>query len=84
MAINNSQSHSGTDLGKALKELPTCDRLIVITDEQSQTDVPQMKGYLINVASNQNGVGYRQWVHIDGWSDKVLDYIAAYENDAAR
>ena len=41
--------------------------------------VPQLKGYLINVASNKNGVGYGHWVHIDGWSDKVLDYIVNYE-----
>jgi hypothetical protein len=42
--------------------------------------VPQSKGYLINVASNKNGVGYGQWIHIDGWSDKVLDYIVKYED----
>jgi hypothetical protein len=27
--------------------------------------------------------GYGSWVHIDGWSDKVLDYIARFEADAA-
>jgi 60 kDa SS-A/Ro ribonucleoprotein len=78
-AIVKSQPHSATQLGEALKGLPMRDRLIVITDEQSQDPVPQMKGYLINVASNQHGVGYGHWVHIDGWSDKVLDYIAKYE-----
>ena len=30
---------------------------------------------MVNVASNKNGVGYGTWVHIDGWSDKVLQYI---------
>ena len=54
-------------------------RLIVITDEQSHDPVPQMRGYLINVASKKYGVGYGQWRNIDGWSDKVLDYIAKYE-----
>ena len=78
-AITGSQPHGGTELGKAVKALPARDRLIVITDEQSQDPVPQTKGYLINVASNQNGVGYGQWLHIDGWSDKVLDYIARHE-----
>ena len=36
------------------------DRLIVITDEQSHDSVPapRGKGYVINVASNRNGVGY--------------------------
>jgi 60 kDa SS-A/Ro ribonucleoprotein len=82
-SVTKSQPHGGTELGKALKALPPCDRLIVITDEQSHDPVPQMKGYLINVASARNGVGYGAWLHIDGWSDKVLDYIVRYEgNDA--
>jgi hypothetical protein len=78
-AVTNSQPHGGTELGKAVKSLPPRDRLIVITDEQSHDPVPHLKGYLINVASNQNGVGYGTWLHIDGWSDKVLDYIAKFE-----
>jgi hypothetical protein len=78
-AITGSQSHGGTELGKAVRGLPACDRLIVITDEQSHDSVPDRKGYLVNVASNTNGVGYGAWLHIDGWSDKVLDYIARYE-----
>ncbi len=78
-AITGSQPHGGTELGKAIRELPVCDRLVVITDEQSHDSVPDRKGYMINVASNKNGIGYGQWLHIDGWSDKVLDYIARYE-----
>jgi 60 kDa SS-A/Ro ribonucleoprotein len=81
-AITGSQPHGGTELGKAVGSLPARDRLIVITDEQSHDPVPQLKGYLINVASNKNGVGYGQWVHVDGWSDKVLDYIVKYEATA--
>ena len=80
-AVTGSQSHGGTELGKALGQLPACDRLIVITDEQSHDRVPDMKGYMINVASAKNGVGYGTWLHIDGWSDKVLDYIVRYEAD---
>ena len=78
-AIVGSQPHGGTQLGEAVKHLPPRERLIVITDEQSHDPVPQTKGYLINVASNRNGVGYGQWLHIDGWSDKVLEYIVKYE-----
>ncbi|MDE2106587.1 MAG: TROVE domain-containing protein, partial [Patescibacteria group bacterium] len=78
-AIVNSQSHGGTQLGQAVMALPPRDRLIVITDEQSHDPVAQTKGYMINVASNKNGVGYGQWLHIDGWSDKVLEYIIKYE-----
>lgn len=85
-AIANSQSHSATYLGKALKHIyanEEYDRIIVLTDEQSHDDVPnpQGKGYMINVAADKNGVGYGAWYHIDGWSEAVLDYIIAIENE---
>jgi hypothetical protein len=35
--------------------------------------------YVINVASNKNGVGYGPWTRIDGWSDAVVEYIRALE-----
>jgi 60 kDa SS-A/Ro ribonucleoprotein len=81
-ALDVSQPHSGTYLGKALGELDEkYDRLIVITDEQSHDAIPNprtmTRGYVINVASYQNGVGYGKWVHIDGWSDSVIEYIRA-------
>ena len=81
-AINASQPHSGTYLGKAISELDeSYDRLIVITDEQSHDVVPNPRahGYMINVASYKNGVGYGRWVHVDGWSEAVIEYIRAAE-----
>lgn len=86
-AIVGSQSHGGTQLGSAVKVLnqrETYDRLIVVTDEQSADSVPgpNGKGYIINVASYQNGVGYGQWIKIDGWSEAVIKYIAATEGVA--
>ena len=63
-AIVGSQPHGGTYLGQAIKTLNQnvkYDRLIVITDEQSADRVPDSKAnksYMINVASNKNGVGY--------------------------
>jgi 60 kDa SS-A/Ro ribonucleoprotein len=81
-ALNASQPHNGTYLGRALGELDEkYDRAIVITDEQSHDAVPnpRARGYVINVASFQNGVGYGKWVHIDGWSDSVIEYIRAAE-----
>ena len=81
-AINASQPHSGTYLGKAVGELDEkYDRLIVITDEQAHDVVPNPKarGYMINVASYKNGVGYGRWMHIDGWSEAVIEYIRAAE-----
>jgi len=38
---------------------------------------------VINVASARNGVGYGLWVHIDGWSEAVLEYIREAERSAA-
>jgi hypothetical protein len=72
-----------TQLGAAVAavgKLPH-DRLIVISDEQSHDRVPDPKGlgYMINVASNRNGVGYGKWVHIDGWSDAVVRFITEHE-----
>lgn len=83
-AIDHSQPHSGTYLGRAVAELDgreKYDRLIVITDEQSHDKVPAPKGrgYVINVASYKNGVGYGAWNHIDGWSESVVEYIRALE-----
>jgi len=82
-AINASQPHGGTYLGRAIHELDEAyDRLIVITDEQSHDVVPNAKarGYMINVASFKNGVGYGPWMHIDGWSEAVIEYIRAAES----
>ena len=83
-AIIDRQYHSGTYLGKAVEEInrESYDRLIVFTDEQSHDYVPQPKGrgYMINVANYENGVGYGEWVHIDGFSENILKYIQELEN----
>lgn len=57
------------------------DRLIVITDEQSHDKVPDPKGkgYVVNVAAYENGVGYGSWTHVDGWSEAVVQYIQELE-----
>lgn len=86
-AVIRSQPHGGTYLGKAVAALNAQvphDRLIVITDEQSNDRVPgpRGKGYMINVASARNGVGYGPWVHIDGFSENVLRFI--HEHERAR
>jgi len=83
-AIDISQRHNGTYLGKAVEQLnqkERYDRLIVISDEQAHDTVPNPKGqgYVINVASYKNGVGYGKWTHIDGWSEAVIEYIRMLE-----
>lgn len=85
-AIVRSQPHGGTNLGEAVKWINAnvkADRLIVITDEQSHDAVPNAfaKGYMINVASAKNGVGYGAWTHIDGFSEGVLRFIHEVESD---
>lgn len=82
-AMKSSQSHGGTELGKAMTEVnqKKYDRVIVFTDEQSHDRVgaPAGKGYMVNVACHQNGVGYGPWTHIDGFSEAIVDYILQYE-----
>lgn len=83
-AIINSMPHGGTQLGAAIQALNNqipYERLIVVTDEQSADRVPdpKAKGYMINVASNKNGVGYGKWTHIDGFSEAVFGFIRETE-----
>jgi 60 kDa SS-A/Ro ribonucleoprotein len=85
-ALDQSQAHGGTYLGKAIGQVEAdlrkgYDRMVVITDEQShdQVPAPRGRGYVINVASNRNGVGYGAWMHVDGWSEAVVEFIAELE-----
>lgn len=83
-AIDASQPHNATYLAAALKRLEEpYGRLIVLSDEQAHDNVPNPsadgRGYMINVASYKNGVGYGRWTHIDGWSEAVVEYIREFE-----
>ncbi len=76
----------GTRLGHAVNyvnQREEYDRLIVFTDEQSADQVGNPKkggkGYMINVASYKNGVGYGAWTHIDGFSESCIRYIQEVE-----
>jgi 60 kDa SS-A/Ro ribonucleoprotein len=97
-ALIRSQHHGGTELFGAVAAINAqvpYDRLIVITDEQAtglsfstsrlnagSLEAPKGHGYVINVASAKNGVGYGQWVHIDGFSEAVLTFVG--ENERSR
>jgi 60 kDa SS-A/Ro ribonucleoprotein len=89
-ALATSQPNMGTNLGASLeqvmREAGQYDRIVVITDEQSADRVPPPKGrgYMINVASAQNGVGYGEWMHIDGWSEAVIEYVREAERGVAQ
>jgi len=81
-AIIGSQPHGSTFLGKAVAEIDRKgDRLIVFTDEQSHDKVgdPKARGYMVNVASYQHGVGHAAWTRVDGFSEAVIAWIAAQE-----
>lgn len=96
-AINNSQGHGGTNLYGATDTLRALtspeDRIIVITDEQAHPYhrlginrgiIPAWtkRAYVINVGTYQHGVSYGNgWTHIDGWSERVLEYILAAETE---
>lgn len=84
-AIQGSMPHGGTNLGAAIayiNEAVPYDRLIVVTDEQSADPVaaPKGRGYMVNVASYKNGIGYGSWVRLDGFSEAILTYIQETES----
>lgn len=72
---------TNTDTAKRLADKEGYDRVIILTDEQSHQRLsdPKGKGYVVNVASYQNGIGYGAWTHIDGWSESVVKYIQEVE-----
>lgn len=88
-AIVSSQAHSGTYLKRALTQLHEkqkwreLERLIVITDEQSHDGILRAwapRAYVVNVAPYKHGVSYGNgWTHVDGWSERIVDYIVAVE-----
>lgn len=86
-AIEKSQPSNGTRLGNAVTKANAIphDRLIVLTDEESQDPVgapAAAKAYMINVAASKNAVGYGHWTRIDGWSEAVIGYIQEFEKEA--
>ncbi len=73
---------TNTETAKRLADDEGYDRIIIITDEQSHQalSAPKGRGYVVNVATYEHGIGYGAWTHIDGWSEAVLSYIGAAEN----
>lgn len=86
-AIINSQPHSGTYLAHSLRTLRKydhdIDRLVIITDEQTQDGVLEKfvpLSYIVNIGNYQHGVGYGSYSHINGFSPNVFDYIHSLES----
>lgn len=92
-AIVKSQAHASTYLKRALSHLSNqldwkkLGRLIVITDEQPHDGILPAwteRAYVVNVAPYKHGLSYGNgWTHIDGWSERIVDYIAAVEAETA-
>jgi hypothetical protein len=80
----------GTEMWAAISSIPgDYDRVIVITDEQTSDhgNLPNngTMYYIMNVATDQNGVGYgKNSVHISGFSEASVRYIAEFEKDRER
>jgi hypothetical protein len=71
------------------EERSVVDRTVVLTDEQDcdiklnpkDANAFGVSNYLINIASEKYGIGYEKFIHVDGFSERVVDYIQAYERD---
>ena len=63
------------------------DRIVVFTDEQDCDLVNKpssakpfgKNNYLINVGADRNGIGYGEWLHLDGFSENVLSWMFEHE-----
>ncbi len=83
------RANGGTRIGQSLVTLSkvwkNLDRLIVITDEQSEDRPPAAwvkNSYIINVSNDKYGISNSNgWHHIDGWSERVIDYIIEAEKE---
>ncbi len=80
--INPVSTMLGAAVRAVYQTFPECERIIVITDEQSadRPPHPQGTGYIVNVGTDRNGIGYGPWVSINGWSEAILDYIREFED----
>lgn len=85
-AIHRAGHFGGTytENAKLASDARGYDRIIIITDEQSHQALsdPHGKGYVVNVASAKNGIGYGAWTHIDGWSESIVRYVQESERVA--
>ena len=85
-ALYTANVGHGTYLGECTRtvhsKIPEYDRIFVFTDEQTadNPENPKGTGYVINVASYQNGIGYGAWNHIDGFSEAFLGYVRERES----
>lgn len=87
-ALRSANLGHGTNTYSAIRAINNhaghYDRIIVVTDEQAHHDhggmpQPKGKGYILNVAPYENGIGYGPYTHINGWSEQSIRYIQELE-----
>lgn len=83
-AISRAVQSNGTLLGGAIRAVSgRYDRLIVVTDEESQDSVgspdKDKPAYMVNVSSEKNAVGHGAWTRITGWSESIVRFIQENE-----
>jgi len=83
--VNPVNTMLGSAVRHVYREFPECDRIIVVTDEQSQDRPPhpQGRGYIVSVGGYKNGIAYGPWISIDGWSEAIVEYMRASEEETA-
>lgn len=87
-AMKAAAEGNGTNIGQAKQVADRLgyDRIIIFTDEQSRTSITHpkgmAKGYIVNVAPYDRGVGYGAWTHVTGFSEATLDFIQASEAES--
>lgn len=79
--VNPVSTMLGAAVRHVYREFPECDRIVVVTDEQSadRPPHPQGRGYIVNVGGYKNGIAYGPWISIDGWSEAIVEYIRQSE-----
>jgi hypothetical protein len=83
-AVPNGGTHLAECLRAVKDKQPDVDRIIVITDEQTHDGIipnwGKQKGYIVNVAAYAPGLDTSgQWQRINGWSERVLDWVSFEE-----
>ena len=60
----------------------------VVQDRVTSPDTREVvwtpRAYVVNVAPYKHGVSYGNgWTDVDGWSERIVDFIAAAEAEGA-
>lgn len=77
-------THTAAALKLLQEKCPSVDRVILLTDEQAHDGIHPLwasHGYVINVAPYKPCLETPGgWVRINGWSERIIDWIINYEH----